>query len=83
MSMHEKRVFSRRRVARECKVILRNSTALDCLVRDLSNGGANIEFEGLPPRLPSEFTLHLLATGANVPVSLVWQRGVRAGVRFD
>ena len=79
---HECRAFARQRTAKDGKVILTKSTLLDCVVRDLSSGGARLEFAG-PTALPSEFKLRISVEATAKPVELAWQRGLRAGVRFE
>lgn len=80
--MDEHRVTTRRRTVKEGKVILTKWTVMDCLVRDLSHTGALLEF-ATPTKLPAEFRLRILVMGAEAPVELVWQRGLKAGVRFE
>ncbi len=77
--LQELRASQRQRIIRGGKVILSKSTLLDCVIRDLSSGGARLEFAG-PTSLPSEFKLRIREEAAK-PVELAWQRGLRAGVR--
>jgi hypothetical protein len=63
-------------------VAIVSSTVLKyCTIRDLSDGGARLEFLGAP-ELPPAFVVKSLLTGAAAPVLLIWQRGSAAGVRF-
>lgn len=80
--MDEHRDANRRRKLQGAKAILTKSTIIDCVVRDLSDTGARLEFTG-PTKLPPEFVLRITMTGAEVPVEVVWQRGLSAGVRFE
>ena len=71
----------RRRTLKKGRVVLSNSTVMDCLVRDLSETGARLEFGGAVSLPPS---FRLLVIGSNVlhPAVLSWQRGLMAGVNF-
>jgi hypothetical protein len=71
----------RQRTLKEAKVVLSDWTTIDCLVRDISKGGARIAF-GDAFSLPQEFRLLLVSTNTIVPVKLLWQRGKTAGVGF-
>ncbi len=71
----------RRRTLKKGRVVLSDSTVMDCLVRDLSETGARLEFAaavGLPE------TFRVLVVGSNLlhPATLSWQRGLSAGVHF-
>jgi hypothetical protein len=54
---------------------------IDCLVRDLSDIGARLEFGG-PTELPAEFRLLVVSTNMLIPAKLEWQRGLAAGALF-
>jgi hypothetical protein len=56
-------------------------TAIDCLIRDLSEGGARLVFSDTVS-LPEEFRLLTVSTNMIVPARLLWQRGLSAGVAF-
>jgi len=79
--MEERRKSSRRRTLKRGKVILTKWTVMDCVIRNLSERGARLEFGG-PVDLPKAFQLQLIDTGATVPAELLWQRGLTAGVSF-
>lgn len=79
--MNEQRASHRRRMLKEGRVILSDSTLLDCTIRDMSESGARIQFGGLT-NLPQEFRLLLVSSNTVIPVSLAWQRGELAGVYF-
>ncbi len=79
--MVEHRGSIRRRTLKEGKVILTDSTVMDCRIRDLSEGGARLEFGGLT-NLPKDFRLLIVSSNTIVPVSLAWQRGQAVGVFF-
>jgi hypothetical protein len=71
----------RRRALKEAKAVLSDWTTIDCVVRDLNETGARLEFAG-PTELPTK--LRLLSVSANEirPVERAWQRGLSAGVHF-
>lgn len=71
----------RRRVLKEGKVILSDWAVIDCLVRDLSENGARLEFGG-PTELPKAFRLFITSSNMLIPAELAWQRGLAAGARF-
>jgi hypothetical protein len=71
----------RRRTLKEGKVVLSDWSVLDCLIRDLSETGARLEFGG-PTELPQSFRLLIVSSHILVPVDLAWQRGQAAGVHF-
>ena len=75
----EKRQVHRRRTLKAARVILSDWSTMDCMIRDMSTGGAHLRF-GATVVLPASFRLHMLAEGTMVPVNLLWQRGLSAGV---
>jgi hypothetical protein len=79
--MHERRAERRHRVLKEAEVWLTDRIAVNCVVRDLSPGGARLEFEG-PVCLPSEFRLHIVSADLTIPAAPVWLRKLEAGIRF-
>jgi hypothetical protein len=79
--MEEHRNSIRRRTLKEGRVILTDSTVIDCRIRDLSESGARLEFGGLT-NLPREFRLLIVSTNSIVPVAVAWQRGQLVGVYF-
>ena len=56
-------------------------SAVPCVVRDLSESGAKIEFD-LGWIVPSHFTLFVSLDGFKVECEKVWHRGNLYGVRF-
>ena len=56
-------------------------SAVPCVVRDLSDNGAKIEFD-LGWIVPSRFTLFVELDGFKVECEKVWHRGNQYGVRF-
>jgi hypothetical protein len=79
--MEERRKSSRRRTLRRGKIIMTKWTVMDCLVRNLSEKGARLEFGG-PVELPKTFQLEILDSGPTYSAELLWQRGLTAGVSF-
>ena len=79
--MEEGRTSFRRRTLKQGRVILSESTVMDCLIRDLSEGGARLEFGALT-QLPNEFRLLIVSSNMVVPASVAWQRGQSVGVYF-
>ena len=69
------------RVLKRARVVLSTMTSIDCEIRDISSGGARIEFKAAI-MLPEHFQLMTVSTRKIVPVQRVWQRGLEAGVRF-
>jgi hypothetical protein len=77
----EHRHAQRRRTLKQGRVILTDSTTMDCTIRDLSEGGARLVFGGAT-QLPKTFALLLLSDHTRRPAELLWQRGLSAGIAF-
>lgn len=77
----EKRREHRKRTLKQGRVVLSDSTAIDCNLRDLSEHGARVVFAGAVS-LPEEFRLYNVSDKMMAPVRLKWQRGLEAGVEF-
>ena len=77
----EARAHRRRRSLKAARVILAGSSSIDCLIRDMSEQGARLEFPELT-ELPASFDLLVVSTGLLIPVRPAWQRGFAAGVQF-
>ena len=71
----------RRRTLKKGRVVLSDSTVMDCLVRDLTETGARLEFAA-PVGLPPDFRLLVVGSNLLMPSALSWQRGLSAGVHF-
>ena len=56
-------------------------SAMECTVRNLSEGGAMLEFSGVIA-LPNEFTLFMKQDGQGRPCKVAWRSGSRIGVAF-
>ena len=63
------------------KVLLSDYVEVSCSVRDISAGGARLEFDG-PVCLPSEFRLRLVSADLDIPATVRWQRRLEAGISF-
>jgi hypothetical protein len=81
MAAEKRTILPRQKALKAGKVILSASTLVDCLVRNTSEGGAQIQFADVVA-LPSEFRLQIGASSVTRPVTLAWQRGLTAGVKF-
>jgi hypothetical protein len=79
--MRERRCERRHKVLKEGKVMLTEWVSVSCVVRDISPGGARLEFEG-PVYLPSEFRLLIVSADLTIPAVPAWQRRGEAGIRF-
>jgi hypothetical protein len=77
----ERRRSHRARTLKAAKVILSDWTVVDCLVRDISEVGAKLEFKALT-KAPKQFRLLVAAANLAYPAELEWQLGLAAGVRF-
>ena len=77
----EHRREHRKRTLKQGRVVLSNSSAIDCKLRDISENGARVVFAGAVS-LPDEFRLYNVSDKLIVPVRLKWQRGLEAGVEF-
>lgn len=77
----ESRQERRRRTLKQGRVVLTDSTVMDCKLRDMSEDGAHLVFGGAVS-LPEEFRLYNVSDGTMAPAALKWQRGLEAGVAF-
>ncbi len=79
--MLERRKCPRLRVLKSAKLVLAKSTFFDCVVRDLTIGGARIEIPNtidLPKELEAAF-----GSGSSIrPCRLVWRTISAAGLEF-
>lgn len=60
----------------------KNASSIDCMVRDLSEGGAKLRFR-CTPLITDLFELHIPDKGAVLQSKLVWMNDCEAGVSFD
>jgi PilZ domain-containing protein len=79
----ERRKVERLRTFKLGRIVFNGSSSgIDCVIRDLSEAGAQL---GIPAyaHLPDRFRLHMLSDGTMVPARFAWRRGDRLGVSFD
>lgn len=77
----DRRAFGRKPTYQHAVILLNGRAPIRCVVRDLSAGGASLDF-GRPITLPSRFALKWDGSGvtANCEVRHAWETGV--GVQF-
>ena len=63
-------------------IILFGCSGIDCLVRNISDGGANLEVES-QIGIPSSFDLVINVEHSNHHCHVVWRKARRIGVAFD
>lgn len=68
--------------AMKAGTILFGGSGIDCLVRNMSGGGANLEVES-QMGIPSSFDLVIQAEHSNHHCKVVWRKARRIGVAFD
>ncbi len=71
----------RKRMLKAGRVIVDHQLTIDCIIRDMGEGGARLVF-GAPMALDGDLELLVVATQTVFPALLVWHRGLAAGVRF-
>ncbi len=71
----------RQRTLKQARALLSDRTTVDCMVRDMSKGGARLSFADAFA-LPEEFRVLFVSSNTVVPVKLLWQRGQNVGVGF-
>ena len=79
--MRERRGERRHRMLKQGVLMLTEWVSVNCVVRDISPGGARLEFER-PIALPSRFRLHIVSADLTIPAVAAWQRRGEAGIRF-
>ena len=77
----ERRASIRHRTLKQAKVVLHDSSTIDCIIRNISEGGAHLDFTD-PVPLPDHFEVLIVASNALVPAERIWERGKAAGVKF-
>jgi len=80
--MIEKRTFPRHRVLKQGTIAFRGGGGIDCMVRNLSLGGARLDIIN-PVGLPSSFTLMIATDRFARRCHPVWRSEARIGVAFD
>jgi PilZ domain len=79
--MNDKRDTQRQSVMK-AGTILFDGSGIDCLVRNMSDGGANLEVES-QTGIPSSFELLIEIENINHHCHVVWRKARRIGVEFD
>lgn len=77
----ERRDTPRRNAGEPGEVTLNGLTRIKCTITDVSGKGARLSFR-TPMVLPKRFELRFAASGHSSYVTVMWQRGLLAGVRL-
>jgi hypothetical protein len=78
--MNNKR--DQRRNVMKAGTILFGGSGIDCLVRNISDGGANLEVES-QIGIPNSFDLVIDPEHGNQHCHVVWRKARRIGIVFD
>ncbi|HWT29480.1 MAG TPA: PilZ domain-containing protein [Propylenella sp.] len=81
-ALDDHRSAPRRRVRERAVAILKPGVEVDCTILDTSETGARLTFRSRVI-LPKKFRLYLAAPAREVDVSVIWQKGTLAGVRYS
>ena len=76
-----RRASGRRKTYKEAKVVLHDRSTIDCILRNLSDGGARLEFSDAIA-LPETFDLLIVSTQMLVPARRIWERAAHVGIQF-
>ena len=76
-----RRKSPRKKTLKEAKVVLRDWSTIDCLLRNLGDGGARLEFSD-PVTLPDTFNVLIVSTNSLIPAKRIWARGGAIGIQF-
>lgn len=76
------RVRARQTTYRFGRVINGRGEEYPCILRDVSDSGARVVFEGEPGLQPTVI-LRVELTGETKQAQVVWQKGREAGLSFD
>ncbi len=79
--MTECRKYPRMRVLKSAKVVLGASSVLDCVVRDLTNGGARVKIPNAV-NLPEDVAITFDAGRTCRPCRVAWRRVDETGLQF-
>jgi len=79
--MQERRITQRQRNLKSGSVLLDRDRAYTCMVRNISDAGACLEF-AIPLDIPDDFTLSIPRDHFRRPCHVVWRREKRIGVAF-
>ena len=80
--MEERRNQPRTRSLKSASITFSNrAAAVDCVVRNASDGGACLQIES-PIGIPDQFDLVLSSDGETKPCRVVWRKVQRLGIAF-
>ena len=79
--LDEKRGTQRQNVIKAGRISF-DGSGIDCLVRNISDGGANLEVES-QIGIPSSFDLVINVEHSNPHCHVVWRKARRIGIGFD
>lgn len=80
--MNERRQATRHKsFLRGCIYFNNRRTAIDCLIRDISDTGARLRFSD-SISIPDSFELHIPQKSQTLRVSVRWRHGMDVGVAF-
>ena len=79
--MLQRRRFERTKMLKAAKIFFGRAQALDCIVFDLSVGGAGIKAPNAPD-IPNEFDLSFDSARTLRPCRIAWRSGIVMGVAF-
>jgi PilZ domain len=80
--MQQRRSYPRFRVLKGAKIVLGTSSVLDCVVRDLTSGGARIKIANAIG-LPKEFAITFDGGRTCRPCRVAWNTFGEVGVEFS
>lgn len=80
--MQERRRSTRSRVRKSAKLVLGVSSVIDCVVRDLTNVGAQIQIPGTTD-LPANLDMSFDGGRSLRPCRVVWRTLDETGVEFS
>jgi hypothetical protein len=80
--MVETRVASRHRVLKAATIEF-GGDSIDCVIRDLSTTGAQLEVSNQTSGIPTKFTLVIPGDALHLPCAVVWRSQYRIGVHFN
>jgi hypothetical protein len=76
-----RRIVQRRRIFKTGQIVF-GSSAIDCIVRDLSATGARVAVQS-PLWFPDSFTLVITSDGSSRKAHVAWKKGGQIGIAFD
>ena len=80
-SMQERRKLVRSRVLKGAKIVLGNSSVIDCAVRNVTNGGARVQIANTID-LPDDLGLTFDGGRSFRPCRVVWRSVTETGLEF-